>query len=171
MNLFQILADSTDFCESAAGYKLFGFAGHILRIIQIAIPIIIILMGSIDLVKAIISQKDDEMKKAQSILIKRLLYGVIIFFVPIIANFVVNLVGGDTTSPCLTCFLDTPGDCVETGNNMSGNAGTNINGMTTEEPQTEEEAKEICEKCEAKGSTCATLPSGNKYCDDGSPSS
>jgi len=159
MNLFQILADNTDFCESAAGYKLFGFVGHILRIIQIIVPIIIILMGTIDLVKATIAQKDDEMKKAQSILIKRLIYGVIIFFVPVIATFLVNLVGGDTTSPCLACVLKDPGGCVEFGNNMDKNSGNNAdnsnsNNIETSEAQTEEEAKTICEKCEEQGKEC-----------------
>lgn len=161
MNLFQILADNTDFCESAAGYRLFGFVGHILRIIQIAVPVIIILMGTIDLIKAVVAQKDDGVKKAQSILIKRLIYGVIIFFVPVIANFLVNLVGGDTTNQCLTCVLDKPGDCVETGNNMQKNSsnvtdGTNNNesDIPTEEAQSETEANDTCSRCEEQGKRC-----------------
>lgn len=153
MDLFQILANN-DFCTSAAGYKIFGFIGHIFRIIQIAIPIIIILMGSIDLVKAVVAQKDDEMKKAQSILIKRLIYGVIIFFVPMIASFIVNLVGGNTTSPCLNCVLNDPNGCVSAGNNMDKNSSNKINGITTEEAQSSEEVKTICEQCENQDKKC-----------------
>lgn len=163
MNLFQVLADNTDFCTSAAGYKLFGFVGHIFRIIQIAVPIIIILMGTIDLVKAVVAQKPDEMKKAQSILIKRLIIGVAIFFVPMIVNFLVNLVGGNTTSPCLSCVLNNPGDCVEIANNMNKNSSNNGNSgnIPSKQNQPDNEAKNTCEKCEKQGKKC--VENAGKY--------
>ncbi|MBQ7140301.1 MAG: hypothetical protein IJO32_02215 [Bacilli bacterium] len=176
MNLFEILTDTTDFCQSAAGYKIFGFIGHIINIIQIAIPVLIIVMGTIDLVKAVVAQKPDEMKKAQSILIKRLIIGVVIFFVPMIVKFLIGMVDGNNDNACIDC-LNTPGQCMEKAETMSKNSGNTTDGgnnndsssIETGEPQTEEEAKDICKKCEEKGSTCATSLSGNKYCDDGTP--
>ncbi|MBQ9853951.1 MAG: hypothetical protein IJO57_02835 [Bacilli bacterium] len=172
MDLFQILADSVDLCNSSAGYKLFGFLGHIINFIQIAVPVIIIVMGTIDLVKALIAQKPDEMKQAQSILIKRLIIGVVIFFVPMIVKFLIGMVNDDMDNACINC-LNTPNECIEKANSMDKNSGTNANGeqnsVTEGTLQTEKEAKEICEKCEAKGSTCATYLNGNKYCDNGMP--
>jgi len=154
MNLFQILADSADFCTSAAGYRLFGFVGHLFRFLQIIIPVIIIIMGTIDLIKAVVAQKSDEMKKAQSILIKRLIIGVVIFFVPVIVNFLVNLIGGDTTNQCLDCFLKDPSGCVEKGQKMNSNNSSDSGDIKTEESQTEKDSKNICKKCEEQGMKC-----------------
>ena len=36
----------------------------IIKVIQIAVPILLVIMGSIDLIKGITSQKEDEIKKA-----------------------------------------------------------------------------------------------------------
>ena len=41
------------------------------NIIQIAVPIILTLMGILDLFKGLTSQKDEEIKKGQKIIIKR----------------------------------------------------------------------------------------------------
>ena len=65
--MIYILEETTDLCTSAEGYKLFGFIGNLLNILKIVVPILIVIMGSIDLVKAITAGKDDDMKKAQKI--------------------------------------------------------------------------------------------------------
>lgn len=53
----------------------------VIPIFQIITPIILILMGMIDLGKAVTSGKEEEMKKSQSLLVKRAVYAVAIFFV------------------------------------------------------------------------------------------
>ena len=113
MDLINIL-DSTDLCTSSTGQRLFGFIGYLLTFIQIAVPIILILMGTFDFVRAIISQKDDEIKKSQSRFIKRIIIGVVIFFIPLIVKFITGMVAGDdfSKSPCLSC-LSNPTKCTE----------------------------------------------------------
>ena len=101
MNTILIL---DDLCTSNAGKKLFSFLGQIFDIIMIIVPILLIVMGSIDFIKAVIAQKDDEIKKSQNMFIKRLIIGVIIFFVPPIVNFVIGLTGISASSPCMECF-------------------------------------------------------------------
>ena len=76
--------------------KLFYFIKEILNIILIVIPIILILMGTIDITKAIINQ--NEQKKIISKSIKRIMYGIIIFFVPLIVNYTTSLVGSNLNS-------------------------------------------------------------------------
>ena len=61
-------------------------------LLQWAIPIVLILFGAIDLGKAVIASKEDEMKKAQSTLIKRIVYAVVIFFLFAIVSLVIGLV-------------------------------------------------------------------------------
>ena len=91
----NFLVESTplSFCADNAGYKLFGLAGVLINIIKILVPIILVVMGSIDLTKAVVAQKDDEIKKGYQTLLKRLIYGVAIFFVPAIVDVALNLTG------------------------------------------------------------------------------
>lgn len=64
----------------------------VLKIIYIGIPIIIILMGSIDLGKAVLASDDKEIKAATGRLVKRIIYGAVIFLLVLIVNIVMNLV-------------------------------------------------------------------------------
>lgn len=68
----------------------------IIKLIQFGIPIILILLIIIDLGKAVLASKEDEMKKAQDIAIKRAIYALIIFFVPFIVGVVFDLVDGNS---------------------------------------------------------------------------
>lgn len=61
-------------------------------LVKWGVPIILILFGTIDLGKAVMAGKEDEMKKAQSTLIKRVVYAVVIFFIVTIVTFAMNLV-------------------------------------------------------------------------------
>ena len=60
----------------------------ILRIIAIAL---VLVLGVLDFGKAVIASKEDEMKKAQSTFIKRLIMCVLIFLVPLFINIVMQL--------------------------------------------------------------------------------
>lgn len=65
---------------------------NIFDFIKIIIPLIIIGLSSIDFIKAI-SQKDDkDIKKAFVRLMKRLIYAVIFFFLPVILNVFVDFI-------------------------------------------------------------------------------
>lgn len=62
-----------------------------LKYIRIIVPILIILLGTLDFAKAVLAGKADEMKKAQSTFVKRLIAGVAVFFVPILVNIIMDL--------------------------------------------------------------------------------
>lgn len=65
----------------------------LLPLFQIGIPIILIVLGTIDLGKAVIASKEDEIKNAQKMLIKRAMYAVAVFFVVTIVSLVFSLLG------------------------------------------------------------------------------
>lgn len=69
-------------------------------IIQIGIPILLILLGTIDLGKAVISSDEKEVKAAQSRLIKRFIYAALVFFVATLVSVLMNIVaqGGQKDS-------------------------------------------------------------------------
>lgn len=73
-----------------------SFVKGIFFVIQIIIPVGLILMGSIDLGKAVLSSDDKEIKNAVSKLAKRAIAAVAIFFIVFIVQLVMRLVGEST---------------------------------------------------------------------------
>ena len=68
----------------------------VIPLIQIGIPIILIILGMLDLGKAVMASKEDEIKSAQKLLIKRVSYAVAIFFVVLMVKLVFNLVANNS---------------------------------------------------------------------------
>lgn len=95
MNNLYFLAKATNEC--IIGEKDFtpvmGIFKLIITVIQWAIPVALILWGSIDLFKAIISSKDDEIKKKQSLLFKKVLAAVIVLILPWLIFWIMGLLG------------------------------------------------------------------------------
>jgi len=78
-------------------------------IIQIIVPILLVLMGSIDLFKGITAQKDEDIKKGQRLFIKRLVVAAIIFFVVVVVKFFVSIVADASSADaieCIDCFMN-----------------------------------------------------------------
>ena len=69
-------------------------------IFWIGIPIILILLGTIDLGKAVISSDEKEVKAAQGRLIKRCIYAVLVFFVATLVTVLMDIIakGSDTNN-------------------------------------------------------------------------
>lgn len=64
---------------------------EILMYPKILVPILLILLGVLDFGKAVIASKEDEMRKAQSTFIKRIIAAVAIFFVPLMVDIIMDL--------------------------------------------------------------------------------
>ena len=96
----------------------FTTIGWVFFFAKILIPIVLIVFASIDLGKAVISSKDDAIQKSIKTLVVRVIAGIIIFFIPTILNFVVELIGGSdvynqnsgTFSRCTHCMLEPTDD-------------------------------------------------------------
>lgn len=67
-------------------------------IIQIGIPILLIIMGSIDLGKAVLSSDDKEIKGATGKLIKRAIAAVAVFFVATIVSLLMGMFGSSNAT-------------------------------------------------------------------------
>jgi len=59
----------------------------IYNVVKIAVPVGIIIFGMYDLLKAIISKNDDEVKKSQSSIIKKVISAVMVFLIFTIVDF------------------------------------------------------------------------------------
>lgn len=83
----------------------------VLPIFQWGIPIILIVLGTIDLGKAVIASKEEEIKKAQQMFIRRLIYAVAVFFVVTIVTLVFSLFSTTGKDSNLTEIADSWLDC------------------------------------------------------------
>lgn len=118
---------------------------NIYTIIKFLVPILIIIMGSIDFLKAVMAQQDDQMKKAQSAFLQKVIAGALVFFVAVIVGWIIKLIAdldtsGETTAgntfTCLNLILNggyskndkdyfTPDDNSSTDDNSNDNNNSN----------------------------------------------
>ena len=93
-----------DICNTALGTTsgipktLVSLVGLIYKAIQIGIPIILIVVGMFDMGKAITQQKEDEIKKAQSLLVKKAIAAALVFLMFSFVQLIVTVVSPDTTA-------------------------------------------------------------------------
>ena len=80
----------------------------IVLIIKIAVPILLIIFGMLDLGKAVVASKEDEIKKGQQTFLKRAIAAVIVFFVIQIVQIIVRFVSGNDSNiiNCFNCFIN-----------------------------------------------------------------
>ena len=86
---------------------------YFIVVLKTVTPVILIFISMIQLIKAIGSQNEDEMKKARSSIVKKLIAAVLIFFVISIVQFVVKQAADDSeqssVESCMACFINN--DC------------------------------------------------------------
>ena len=87
-----------DYCGDLS--QVIGILKAVVGLFQFGIPILLIIFGMIDLGKAVIASKEDEMKKAQGTLIKRVIYAVAVFLVVTIVSVVMGMVGATQWNEC-----------------------------------------------------------------------
>lgn len=90
--------EATTFCNSIPG-EVKNIVHMIYLAIQILTPLLLVIFGAVDMIRALTQQKEDEIKKAQSGLIKKVIVAIIVFLVLTIAQWVVQLAStatGDT---------------------------------------------------------------------------
>lgn len=129
-----VMADNIASCENTINgaiidEKIPHTVATVINIIKIAVPILLVVFGSLDLMKGIIAAKDDEIKKGQQIFIKRLIAGALVFFVFVVVQFIISLVSSSNTErsnimTCANCFInknctyyDKNGKIIVPGNN------------------------------------------------------
>ena len=84
---------SGDSGECGFSGRLLVWISNILRWIKYILPVIVIVMGIIDFIKAIAADKEDEMKKAQGAFVKRLIAAALVFIIPLIIEFILDKMG------------------------------------------------------------------------------
>ena len=111
MNLVNVLDVCEDLMGGTTGIpdQIAHIIGLAVTLIQIIVPILLIIWGMLDLGKAVMAQKDDEIKKGQQTFIKRLIAAAIVFFVIAIVKMLISFVADDedgSLTNCFNCFVN-----------------------------------------------------------------
>lgn len=72
--------------------QLFSAVSLIIRIIQIAVPILLIIFGMIDFAKSVVAKSEDDVKKYRKNFTSRLISAIVVFLIVWIVQFAVSLV-------------------------------------------------------------------------------
>ena len=126
MNLLAIDGNLTYTCGNLGQVfsGTFPYFTHIaIVIIKIAIPILLVILGMLDLWKAVAASKEDEIKKGQQMFVKRIVAAVLVFLVTLIVQIVVKFISTTdsektTVANCMNCFVN--GEVSEKGCVASG---------------------------------------------------
>ena len=101
----ELEGSKTNNAECGLGTEITAWIMNILRWVKYIIPVIIILLSILDFIKALSSEKDDEMKKAQKRFVTRLIVAVLIFLMPLLIEFILGKMGFDASN----CGIDNIG--------------------------------------------------------------
>ena len=87
MEFFRILAA----CGNEDLLTILAVVRTALNILTFVIPIILIVLGIVDLSKAVVSSDEKKTKEAQKMFFTRVIYAVVIFLIPTIMSLLFNL--------------------------------------------------------------------------------
>ena len=100
------------FCADTA--NIWQILGYVVNVIKIVIPLVLIILGMLDLGKAVVADKDDAINKAVKSLVHRFIAALVMFFIPTIISAVFGLIKiGDLKSNdaniCVQCITNVNG--------------------------------------------------------------
>lgn len=91
-------------CSAILGAQLAEVIHYVFFIVRVAVPVLVVILVMTDFVKAVAAQEEKGMKEAQAKAIKRIVIGVLIFFVPTIVNLLLWLIGHSGTACTFSFF-------------------------------------------------------------------
>jgi len=93
-------------CEGILGEDLLEYIDKMFTWVKISVPIILIVLGSLDFGKAVLVDDKDELRKATSKFIKRCIIAVAIFFIPSLLSYLLHFFNAITsTGGVSTCGI------------------------------------------------------------------
>ncbi len=92
------------YCDKSYTVQVFLVLKYLIKFVCIVVPIIIIIASIIGITKVVVNGKDDDLKDELKKVVKRIIAGLVIFFIPSILGYVfTNIVKGEGET-ILTCI-------------------------------------------------------------------
>ena len=128
INFLQITSED-DMCSPSGLNPVLRIVGIVILGIKIVVPIILIVVGMLDLAKAVGEKDEKQIKESQNKLVKRAIEAVLVFLVITLVGVVMSLVGGEQYKNCMDCINHPFSKCPQSsddGNNGGNNNYDNI---------------------------------------------
>ena len=93
-------------CSSPLLVTIFRIINVLIDILKIAVPLVMIIMGSMDFAKSTVSGNPDDIKKSFNSLLYRFIAAALIFFLPAILKIFVGIVSPTTDQNSIFCFAE-----------------------------------------------------------------
>ena len=124
--MINFLYNCDDFVKND---QIVGIIRLVYNAIKIGVPIILIVVGMFDMGKAITQQKEDEIKKAQSLLVKKAIAAALVFLMFAIVQLLISVVTRNSTEKnsvvnCINSILNEQSDS-KTNEEKGSNTETN----------------------------------------------
>ena len=101
MNIFVLdPVTASSLCNDGDLQKIVNVLYFALTVIQWLVPVLLILWGTIDLVKSVVAGKEDDIKKNQKTLVRRVISAVIVFLIPLAVTILMGLIGSAGWKAC-----------------------------------------------------------------------
>ena len=92
-----LFLDESTACIDGSLLNIMRLVRLVIKVLQIAVPVGLILMGTIDMAKSVIAGDEKKIKEAQKPFVKRIVAAIIVFLIPYIVNIAINLVVSDAS--------------------------------------------------------------------------
>lgn len=106
MELIYFLNDAIKNCTDPGMVAMTTAIGYVVLGIKIVAPIVLLVVGMIDMTKAIAGKDEDTIKKAQKALGKKAIAAVVVFLIATMVGLLMGLVGGEDFKACSACIND-----------------------------------------------------------------
>ena len=99
--VFSVVMVHADTCQGIFGQELLDEIKSIFDIIRIVVPIVLLVLTSIDFAKSVFVDNKDGLNKAKNNFLKRAVAVLIIFFAPEIINLILDFINEETMRSCI----------------------------------------------------------------------
>jgi uncharacterized membrane protein len=106
-----LIMGQTEICDGLS--PVLRIVGIVVWGIRVVVPIILIVVGMIDLAKAVTEKSEEKIKEAQQKLVKRAIAAVLVFLVVSLVTVVMSIVGNKDYEACMDC-IESPWSCSTT---------------------------------------------------------
>ncbi len=76
------------------------------KVLVVVVPILVVIFGLIDLIKAVVGQKDDQIRTQSAAFVKRVIICLLVFFVLAFVSFLLHLVKTSEAGDAISCLQE-----------------------------------------------------------------
>ena len=140
---YETVLNYNNLCANENIKQAMKIIGYVIQVIRWIVPLMLIVLGMIDFGKSAISSDDSALNKATTTLIRRIIAGIVVFFVPTIVMAILKAIeitngieylNNSKFGTCTKCLFSPFNDCVISNTSNTGSNGGGFSGGGGDKP-------------------------------------